>query len=104
MTTDLPEPKMNETIEELQQSMLHHQHRMQAGIGVMLSQDGEAETPKHVRVGINTALVETGVLGRLLIDKGIITELEYFALIRDGYKAEADGYEEKLGVKLGSLY
>ena len=53
-------------------------------------------TPKHLRVGINSALVESAALAGLLISRGVITEEEYFETIADAMEAEKRRYEQML--------
>jgi hypothetical protein len=93
------------------QEYMHHAHRMQAGVEYEMNQPGnESTTPKHLRVGINTAMQDQASLVKLLIGKGIITQDEYLQAIAEGMKEEADAYERRLqeklgpGVKLGSMY
>ncbi len=76
-------------------------HAVQSGVATeqeLGSQDG---TPKHLRVGINTAKAEQAALARLLIAKGIFTELEYMEAMAEGMEAEQKLYEERLTQRLG---
>ena len=74
-------------------------HAMQSGVA--FDPDQGDRTPKHLRVGVNAALVETGVLAKILIDKGIITQLEYVTALADGMEAERMKYEAELTQKFG---
>lgn len=67
-------------------------HAMQAGVGMMMNKDPLNTTPKHLRVGVNSALVDSAVLAKLLIDKGVITEEEYLTALAEGMEAERDRY------------
>lgn len=89
-------------IDDLGKEYLLHAHAMQAGVAMTMNYDGSETTPKHLRVGINTAMSDHGALVKLLIDKGIITELEYMTVLRDFMKSEAQGYEKKLSERLGT--
>lgn len=51
---------------------------------------------KHLRVGVNSSLVNSSALGKLLISKGIITELEYVEAMRDGMREEVERYTEEV--------
>jgi hypothetical protein len=75
------------------------QRRMQSGVAL----EEVDRAHKHLRVGVNTALVDQGSLARLLIAKGVITEEEFAAALADGMEAEVRRYEALLGanVKLG---
>lgn len=72
-------------------------HAMRSGVAaeMHLPYTKDAE-PKHLRTGVNSAMVDTSSLAGLLIKKGIITDLEYAEAIRDGMKAEVERYEQRL--------
>lgn len=75
-------------------------HAMQSGVlaeQTLGSQDG---SPKHLRVGINSAMVNNAAVAHLLIERGIFTLDEYEAAIADHMEAEQRRYEQILGVKL----
>ena len=76
-------------------------HAMQSGVA---AENGRDQEPKHLRVGVNSALVDSSSLAKLLIDKGVITPVEYHEAIADGMEAEVRRYEERLsrakGVKI----
>ena len=101
MTRGRNVPPQKETIEQAQQRYMHHAHRVQAGIGMLLELDPSSATPKHVRTGINTGKVEAGALVDLLVQKGIITSEEYVIAVADAMQREADRYEQELSEKLG---
>lgn len=73
-------------------------HAMQSGVAMeMKTISGQrAADPKHLRAGINAAMVEHGALVKLLMDKGIITQEEYTKAIADGMEAEQRKYEALL--------
>lgn len=58
-------------------------------------------TPKHLRVGVNTALADAGALVKLLIDKGLFTEDEYFDALVESMQREVDAYEARLSARMG---
>lgn len=76
-------------------------HAMQAGVGYTekyhLSDD---TTPKHLRVGINNALILQGALIGLLIEKGIFTEEEFYAHYNRKLQEEVTAYELSLSEHL----
>lgn len=80
----------------------------QAGIAQEVGQGTPDElkaagaNPKHLRVGINAAMVEHSALTKLLIDKGIITEEEYLCALVQAAKAEKEMFEKRLTGKLGT--
>ena len=75
------------------------QHAMQSGVAyeMELSNRHQATEPKHLRVGINNALVEVSALAKLFIDKGLISELEYLGALANAYEEEQHRYEKRNG-------
>lgn len=74
-------------------------HGMQSAVAYFMESDlarSKETTPKHLRVGVNSAMMEASALGRLLIAKGVITEREYYKSIAEGMEAEVKSYEAKL--------
>lgn len=76
---------------------------MQAAVGLKMSLPGGGgeTTPKHLRVGVNSAMVEHSALARLLIAKGLLSEAEYLEALAEGMRAEVSLYEEELSAQLG---
>jgi hypothetical protein len=76
-------------------------HAVQTGVAYehgFGSQDG---TPKHLRTGLNCVMADLGSLVKLLIEKGLITEEEYFAAILAGLQREIDTYEARIAARTG---
>jgi len=71
-------------------------HAMQSGVAAKMGYDKSETDPKHLRVGINSAMRDQASLVRLLIDKGVIEETEYEKAIADGMEEEVRGYEKEL--------
>lgn len=71
-------------------------HAMQSGVAMEMNHDSGPTSPKHLRVGVNTALVDHGSLVGLLVSKGVITHDEYVKAIADGMEEEKRRYEERL--------
>jgi hypothetical protein len=77
-------------------------YAMQAGVGLREKLGGSNETtPKHLRVGVNSAMVEHSALARLRIAKGVITDAEYRESLADGMREEVELYERGLSEELG---
>jgi|SRR6185437_1930624 len=77
-------------------------HAMQTGVAVEINQNlTTAHSAKHLRVGVNSALVQDAALFRLLVKKGIITYNEYLEEIRLEMNREVDRYEDRLSEMLG---
>lgn len=89
------------SIDDLNARIAALSHAIQSGVAIDLQQDASSGTPKHLRVGVNMALVGNGALVRLLITKGVITEEEYLTELVAGLEAEKDAYEERLAARLG---
>lgn len=58
-------------------------------------------SPKHLRVGVNLAMDQHAALVKLLIDKGIIQESDYFDNQILLLENELKMYEDKFGAKFG---
>jgi hypothetical protein len=71
-------------------------HAMQTGVAYDMGNGSRDTEPKHLRVGVNSALVSVGGLATLLIDKGIITQEEYEGAMADAMEREADEYRKRL--------
>ncbi len=71
-------------------------HAMQSGVAMKMNLDPSETSPKHLRVGVNSAMVDSSALAKLLIDKGIITMEEYEAAITEGMAREVALYEQWL--------
>jgi hypothetical protein len=72
-------------------------HAMQSGVAAKMTVAPSDTTPKHLRVGVNSAMVEHAGLAKLLVDKGVITEAEYFEAIISAMEDEVVLYERELG-------
>lgn len=71
-------------------------HKMQSGVAAKYFYDTSDTTPKHVRVGINSAMVEAAALATILVDKGVCTEDEYFEALIAQMEVEANMYEAEV--------
>lgn len=70
-------------------------HAMQTGVAVKMEHDPSGETTaKHLRVGVNSAMVDTAALAELLVEKGIFTEDEYHAALARAMERERDLYQQ----------
>jgi hypothetical protein len=78
-------------------------HAMQSGVAqeMEMPERSKATDPKHLRVGINVAMVDHSALVTLLIAKGVLTEDEYLAAIADAMEQEKSRYEASLSEALG---
>jgi hypothetical protein len=79
-------------------------HAMQSGVAMEMELPGShpATEPKHLRVGINSALADSSALAELLINKGILNEAEYLEALATAMESEAKRYETILSDRLGT--
>lgn len=77
-------------------------HAMQSGVAAKMNYDKSDTEPKHLRVGINSAMCDHAALARLLMQKGIITEAEYEAAITEEMQNEVKRYETWLNERTGA--
>jgi len=76
-------------------------HAMQTGVKYEMEKDllrgvePHATTPKHLRVGVNSALVSHGALVKLLVEYGVLNEDDYIKSQADAMEAEVALYEER---------
>ena len=77
-------------------------HRVQSAIAFFEGQKDNfgirhaATEPKHLRVGVNSALVETSALARLMFRKGLVTAVEYYDTLIEAWEQEVDSYRERI--------
>ena len=77
-------------------------HAMQSGVAMEMNHRPQPTEPKHLRVGVNSAMVDHQALAKLLMDKGIITNDEYEKAIADAMEAEKKRYEDHLTGIIGA--
>lgn len=76
--------------------------RMQSGVAAFMNLNSKETEPKHLRVGVNSAHVSIAALVRLLTERGLVTELDYFRFVAEEMEREVKGYEEQLSVRTGA--
>jgi hypothetical protein len=87
--------------DEKQQRYAGLLHAMQSGVKMMQELDGSECTPKHLRVGVNSAMSDHGALTALLIRKGLFTEDEYADVLIEYMQREVASYERMISERLG---
>lgn len=66
-------------------------HAMQSGVAYdQGTNPPQPDSTKHLRTGINNALVINGAIVDLLYQKGIFTEAEYARALADGMQREVE--------------
>lgn len=91
-----------EKITQLQDHYHAACHAMQTGVAYDQERNPKDKEPKHLRVGINVALCDHTALARLLMDKGVITELEYWQAVTAEMDREVERYTAKVNAHFGS--
>lgn len=77
-------------------------HGCQSAILFLMNRGEQLATPKHLRVGLSSTLVDTGSMADLLIRKGLITELEYLEAIAAGAERELERLTNEARVLAGT--
>lgn len=78
-------------------------HGLQSGVAFMMGHGGAKSCePKHLRVGVNAAMSDQGSLAKLLIDKGLLTEREYYTAMAEGMERELASYESSVQAVTGN--
>lgn len=77
---------------------------MQSGVAFEMNHPEmhSATEPKHLRVGVNSALSSNGALAKLLIQKGILTEVDLAVAVADAMDEEVEAYENRIRDHLGA--
>lgn len=77
-------------------------HAMQTGVAIEMESGTLKETePKHLRVGVNSLMVDNTAMARLLVKKGLITMDEYLEEVRLEMNREVDAYEDRIRARVG---
>lgn len=90
------------TVEELQQQYASLCHAMQSGVAFKMNIEPGETMPKHLRVGVNSAMVQSSALIRLLFQKGVVTEQEYWEMAVLVMQEEVDSYQRFLSDDTGA--
>lgn len=101
MTEELPT-----TFPPIEHSMARYQaacHGMQTGVMMLMEGKGASKEtdPKHLRVGVNSAMVECSALVHILIARGVIIEAEWYDALATAMEAERDAYTKQVEQHLG---
>ncbi len=100
------EDKIRETLkcrdEELESLAKEYQslcHAMMSGVSFL--SDKSDQTPKQLRVGINSAHVSDSAIVALLIKKGLISRKEFMQSLVEMMKCEVERYREQIAQEKG---
>lgn len=91
-------------VDEFRERYLAAMHAVQTGVKFLSGLEGGGSdlTPQQLRVGINSALVDSGALATLLMNKGIMTKEEYFEAIAVAAEQERERYREEIKERTGA--
>jgi len=100
--------------EEQREKILELVHSMQTGVQFEIAHEegtveidfgpsSSASNRKHLRVGVNNALVEIGALRNTLIKCGVFEEHIFWSTYIEALEEEVKGYEKKLSEFMGSV-
>lgn len=95
------------TQEEFSERYLALSHAIQTGVGHLQERGLLPDNRKHLRVGINMALIDSAAIHKVLVDKGICTQSELWEALISLMEEEVKRYEKKLSehyqanIKLG---
>jgi hypothetical protein len=89
------------TLAERKEKYLALMHAVQSGVAAKMDYDYGDTSLKHLRVGVNSAMIETAALAKLMLDRGLFTEEEYLDALIDRAQAEVEMYERELSKHYG---
>jgi len=99
-------PYMMPTIEQEGERYAKAAHAMQSGVKMIQNFEHSemsshstfepSDSPKHLRVGVNSTMCDQTALVKLLISKGHFTQLEYTTAIADEMELEVKRYEKRI--------
>jgi hypothetical protein len=73
-------------------------HAMQTGVMIDQEQLGSRDgSPKHLRTGLNSAMVSDRAIVELLVEKGVFTSCEFYEKLNFCMAEEVVAYERRLG-------
>jgi hypothetical protein len=85
--------KMTEAETKLIQEQFQLQHAMQSGVKHEHNLGSDDGSPKHLRVGVNSALCFHAALCKVLMDKGVCTMEEILQAENELLREEVARYE-----------
>lgn len=89
--------RLQATYDEYQRNL----HAMQTGVAYEQSNGSTDGSPKHLRVGVNAAMIHEAAIVGLLVAKGIFTEQEFAESLVNESRKEVDRYEKRLSERYG---
>lgn len=90
---------MTQKGEKAQARYFRAMHGVQSAIAFeinLVGNDKAAANPKHLRTGINSCLVDSSAVAKLLMEKGVFTEEEYLIGIAEAAERELETLTKKM--------
>ena len=80
-------------------------HAVLTGVGYVMEREKGLRSSdtslKQLRAGINSSMVDSAAMARLLMEKGVITDVEYRKALADEAEREVHRYEALLKAEFG---
>lgn len=77
-------------------------HAMQTGVAYEQSNGSTDGSSKHLRVGVNAAMIHEAAIVGLLVAKGVCTEQEFANALVTESRKEVERYENRLRERYGA--
>ena len=71
-------------------------HGVQTGVAYVMEKVSAPTSPKHLRVGVDSAMSTHKALAELLMAKGVFTEVEYIEALAKATEEERLAYEDRV--------
>lgn len=88
------------SIQEDERRYMNALHAIQSGVALEMIQGSRDTEPKHLRVGVNSAMIQISALVKILTNLGLFTMEEWYEFLADATEEEKERYEKRLGFKL----
>jgi hypothetical protein len=101
---DVVDAETEKRIADYERRYLEAAHAMQSGVATTISalgDNGAGADHKHLRTGINSAMVDSSALAGILISKGVISREEYMKALAEAMEAEKARFESSLSEHFG---
>lgn len=88
-------------MKKAQERYLAASHGVQTTVKFNIDRGTSSHEPKHLRTGLDMRAADAAGLARLLIAKGVFTEVEYMEAMADAAEEELRRYTKDLREKTG---
>ena len=98
---ELTEEEVKRRMADAQRRYLAAGHAVQTAVLFNMERGARSHEPKHLRTGLDMRAADAAGLARLLIKKGVFTELEYIEAMADAAEEEVARYTKDTREKTG---